>query len=89
MPPRLTLAVDGSRPWRWSLRLRSHWSGTREVARPVPNQCRVRALQPVPGHDLPMQLDAGAPHYIGKREAGITSWLADDMDTTTLFKLTV
>jgi N-acyl homoserine lactone hydrolase len=42
----------------------------------------------VPGHDLPMHLGDGVPCFIGEREAGITSWLADDMDTTTLFKLT-
>ncbi len=43
----------------------------------------------VPGHDVPMVLEGGKPHYIGKREAAITAWYGDDMETTTLFNLTV
>jgi hypothetical protein len=43
----------------------------------------------VPGHDVPMVLEGGKPHYIGKREAAITAWYGDDMETTMLFKLTV
>jgi glyoxylase-like metal-dependent hydrolase (beta-lactamase superfamily II) len=43
----------------------------------------------VPGHDMPMTQENGKTRYIGKREAAITSWYGDDMDTTTLFKLTV
>jgi N-acyl homoserine lactone hydrolase len=43
----------------------------------------------VPGHDLPMMLQDGNPQYLGKREAAITSWYGDDMDTTTLFELTM
>lgn len=43
----------------------------------------------VPGHDVPMILDNGKPHYIGKREAAIKSWFGDDMETTTLFNLTL
>ena len=43
----------------------------------------------VPGHDLPMMLQDGNPQYLGKREAAITSWYGDDMDTTTLFELTL
>lgn len=43
----------------------------------------------VPGHDMPMVLEAGKPKYIDKREAAITAWYGDDMETTTLFKLTV
>ena len=31
----------------------------------------------------------GKPQYIGKREAAITTWYGDDMDTTTLFELTL
>ena len=42
----------------------------------------------LPGHDLPMQLAAGVPQFIGKREAAMSSWLGDDMETTTLFTLT-
>jgi glyoxylase-like metal-dependent hydrolase (beta-lactamase superfamily II) len=43
----------------------------------------------VPGHDVPMVLEGGKPHYIGKREAAITAWYGDDMETTTLFALTL
>lgn len=43
----------------------------------------------VPGHDVPMVLDNGKPHYIGKRDSAITAWYGDDMETTTLFKLTL
>jgi glyoxylase-like metal-dependent hydrolase (beta-lactamase superfamily II) len=43
----------------------------------------------VPGHDMPMALEDGKPKYIGKREAAITAWYGDDMETTTLFKLTL
>lgn len=43
----------------------------------------------VPGHDLPMTQDAGKIAYIGKREAAITCWYGDGMDTTTRFELTV
>jgi glyoxylase-like metal-dependent hydrolase (beta-lactamase superfamily II) len=42
----------------------------------------------VPGHDMPMVLDGGKPKYLGKREAAITAWYGDDMETTTLFNLT-
>ncbi|MGE0629372.1 MAG: MBL fold metallo-hydrolase [Hyphomicrobiaceae bacterium] len=43
----------------------------------------------VPGHDTPMVLKAGNPVYIGKLEAAIRSWTGDDMETTTLFSLTM
>ena len=43
----------------------------------------------VPGHDLPMTQENGVPRYIGKREAAITAWFGDDMETTRLFNLTV
>ncbi len=43
----------------------------------------------VPGHDVPMVLENGRPKYIDKREAAITAWFGDDMETTTLFKLTL
>ncbi len=43
----------------------------------------------VPGHDLPMVLEDGRPEYIGKREAAITAWYGDDMETTTRIELTV
>jgi N-acyl homoserine lactone hydrolase len=43
----------------------------------------------VPGHDVPMILENGQTKYIDKREAAITAWYGDDMETTTLFKLTL
>jgi glyoxylase-like metal-dependent hydrolase (beta-lactamase superfamily II) len=43
----------------------------------------------VPGHDLPMVLDNNAPRYLGTREAGVSSWFGPDLDTTTLFELTL
>ncbi len=42
----------------------------------------------VPGHDVPMVLENGQTKYIDKREAAISAWFGDDMETTTLFKLT-
>jgi glyoxylase-like metal-dependent hydrolase (beta-lactamase superfamily II) len=42
----------------------------------------------VPGHDMPMTQDNGVTTYIGEREAAITAWFGDDMETTTLFRLT-
>ena len=41
----------------------------------------------VPGHDMPMTQDNGTITYIGQREAAITAWYGDDMETTTLFNL--
>lgn len=46
----------------------------------------------IPGHDLPMLLEATPsggirPRYIGKREAAITAWFGDDMEQTTLIDL--
>jgi hypothetical protein len=35
-----------------------------------------------------MTQENGVTSYIGKREAAITAWFGDDMETTTLFKLT-
>jgi N-acyl homoserine lactone hydrolase len=43
----------------------------------------------VPGHDIPMVQKDGTPAYIGERRAGINTWLGDDLETTTLFSLTV
>jgi len=43
----------------------------------------------IPGHDMPMVIgDGGKPRYLGQREAAITAWLSDDLETTTLFELT-
>lgn len=41
----------------------------------------------VPGHDLPMVLDNGAPRFLGEREAAISAWLGDTLDETKLFRL--
>jgi N-acyl homoserine lactone hydrolase len=43
----------------------------------------------VPGHDLPMTQEGGRISYLGTREAAISCWYGDDMETTTTFKLTV
>src|SRR6202795_3825000 len=42
-----------------------------------------------PGHAGPMVIENGATKYIDKREAAISAWFGDDMETTTLFKLTL
>ena len=41
----------------------------------------------VPGHDVPMVLDNGVPTYIEGRQAGITAWFGETLETTTLFEL--
>lgn len=43
----------------------------------------------VPGHDLPMLLRDGQPVFVGNREAAITAWFGDDLETTTRIELTV
>lgn len=43
----------------------------------------------LPGHDRPMVLEDGVPTYVGPLEAGIRMWTGDDMETTTLFRITV
>lgn len=43
----------------------------------------------VPGHDVPMVLENGQAKYVDKREAAISAWFGDDMEKTTLFKLTL
>ena len=43
----------------------------------------------VPGHDVPMVQENGRTKYIDKREAAIVAWYDDDMEKTTLFKLTL
>ena len=43
----------------------------------------------VPGHDLPMVLRDGRPEFVGRREAAITAWYGDDLETTTRFELTI
>lgn len=42
----------------------------------------------VPGHDVPMVLEAGIPAYIGARAAAISSWFGETLDQTRLFELT-
>jgi hypothetical protein len=42
----------------------------------------------IPGHDVPMAQENGKPRYIGKREAAITAWYGDDLETKTRFDLT-
>src|SRR5947207_1971716 len=41
----------------------------------------------VPGHDLPMTQREGHVEYIGKREAALTAWFGEDIETTTLIEL--
>jgi len=41
----------------------------------------------VPGHDLPMVLEGETPRYLGEREAAIRAWFDDDLEQTTLFRL--
>lgn len=43
----------------------------------------------VPGHDVPMVLEDGQPRYVGTREAAISAWFGDDLETTTVFELRV
>jgi glyoxylase-like metal-dependent hydrolase (beta-lactamase superfamily II) len=43
----------------------------------------------VPGYDMPMVLEDGQPRYIGKRQAAISTWFGDDLESTTLFELTI
>jgi glyoxylase-like metal-dependent hydrolase (beta-lactamase superfamily II) len=41
----------------------------------------------VPGHDLPMVLENGAPRYLGEREAAIRAWYGEDLNETTVISL--
>ncbi len=41
----------------------------------------------VPGHDVPMVLEAGKPAYIGERAAAISSWFGETLDQTKVFEL--
>jgi hypothetical protein len=38
---------------------------------------------------MPMVLRDGKPAFVGKREAAITAWFGDDLDSVTRFELTV
>ena len=41
----------------------------------------------IPGHDLPMVLEAGVPRYLGQREAAVRAWYGEDLNETTTFSL--
>ncbi|MDP6815484.1 MAG: MBL fold metallo-hydrolase, partial [Alphaproteobacteria bacterium] len=41
----------------------------------------------VPGHDLPMVRQGGAPRYLGRREAAIRAWYGEDLNETTVISL--
>ncbi len=41
----------------------------------------------LPGHDLPMVLEGGAPRYLGERKAAITAWYGETLEQTTLISL--
>ncbi|MGE0716215.1 MAG: MBL fold metallo-hydrolase [Alphaproteobacteria bacterium] len=43
----------------------------------------------VPGHDVPMVLEAGEPRYLADRKAAIRAWFARDLEATTLVELAV
>ncbi len=43
----------------------------------------------VPGHDMPMTQEDGVTTYLDKRQAAITAWYDDDMESTTLFELVI
>jgi N-acyl homoserine lactone hydrolase len=43
----------------------------------------------VPGHDLPMVLKDGRTEYLAKRDATLSAWFGDNLETMTAFKLTV
>jgi hypothetical protein len=42
----------------------------------------------VPGHDVPMVLEGGAPRYIGARTAALAAWFGENLANTTPFDLT-
>jgi N-acyl homoserine lactone hydrolase len=41
----------------------------------------------VPGHDLPMRLEADVPHRIGRQEAAIAAIFGEDVEDKTMFDL--
>lgn len=41
----------------------------------------------VPGHDMPMVLQDGAPEYMATRQAGISAWYGDTLDQLTIYDL--
>ncbi len=42
----------------------------------------------IPGHDVPMRIEGGAPRYLTARLAGIKAWFGEDLDEMRLFSLT-
>jgi N-acyl homoserine lactone hydrolase len=36
---------------------------------------------------MPMVLEGGQPKYIGERQAAVSAWFGEDLETTTLFEL--
>ena len=42
----------------------------------------------IPGHDMPMILEQGKCRYLGQRQAAITAWYGDELETVTRFELT-
>jgi glyoxylase-like metal-dependent hydrolase (beta-lactamase superfamily II) len=43
----------------------------------------------IPGHDIPMVLRDGRPHYLAQREDAIKAWFGDDIDKMTTLELSV
>lgn len=43
----------------------------------------------IPGHDIPMVLRGGVPHYLAQREDAIQAWFGDDIETMTTIELSV
>ncbi len=41
----------------------------------------------IPGHDVPMRLEGGAPAYLCERTAGVRAWFGDGLDEMRLFSL--
>ena len=41
----------------------------------------------IPGHDAPMQLEAGVPKYLAALQAGITAWFGEDIATLTRYDI--
>jgi hypothetical protein len=42
----------------------------------------------IPGHDMPMVLEAGTPRYLRAPAAAISAWFGVSLDETRVFQLT-
>jgi len=42
----------------------------------------------IPGHDMPMVLEGGAPRYLRAQAAAISAWFGESLDETKVFELT-